>query len=121
MICGHLHNTRCYWINETGKSFGVASPRKVNRYKVSRDELTEALKQSSDCIITILKEAGRRGQKVNKFPDLIHFVTYLAAHEAHHRGQILMVARQLNYELGNDMNYGIWHWNKLAKEASDDS
>ena len=41
---------------------------------------------------------------------------YMFAHEAHHRGQILMLAHQLGHPLPDDAAYGIWHWDKLWKE-----
>src|SRR3972149_2655741 len=37
----------------------------------------------------------------------------MLAHDAHHRGQIMMLARQLGYRLPGKVNYGIWHWGKL--------
>lgn len=41
---------------------------------------------------------------------------YMFAHEAHHRGQILMLAHQLGYPLPDQAAYGIWQWDKLWKE-----
>jgi uncharacterized damage-inducible protein DinB len=38
------------------------------------------------------------------------------AHEAHHRGQILMLAHQLGYRV-LDKTPGIWQWEKLWKQA----
>jgi uncharacterized damage-inducible protein DinB len=38
------------------------------------------------------------------------------SHEAHHRGQILMLAHQLGYRLPYPA-YGIWWWDKLWKQA----
>jgi uncharacterized damage-inducible protein DinB len=42
---------------------------------------------------------------------------YMFSHEAHHRGQILMLAHQLGYRLPVDqVAGGIWQWDKLWKE-----
>ena len=41
---------------------------------------------------------------------------YMFSHEAHHRGQILMLAHQLGYRLPVEGAYGIWQWDKLWKE-----
>jgi uncharacterized damage-inducible protein DinB len=41
---------------------------------------------------------------------------YMFSHEAHHRGQILMLAHQLGYRLPDDAAYGIWQWDKLWKK-----
>jgi uncharacterized damage-inducible protein DinB len=40
---------------------------------------------------------------------------YMFAHEAHHRGQIIMLAHQLGYRLPVPAAYGCWHWDKLWK------
>jgi uncharacterized damage-inducible protein DinB len=40
----------------------------------------------------------------------------LIAHEAHHRGQIAMLARGLGYELPQKVGYGMWEWNTRGKE-----
>jgi len=41
---------------------------------------------------------------------------YMFAHEAHHRGQILMLAHQLGYRVLYK-TAGIWQWEKLWKQA----
>jgi len=37
-------------------------------------------------------------------------LTYFVAHEAHHRGQIIMVARQTGHRLSNAVSAAIWQW-----------
>jgi uncharacterized damage-inducible protein DinB len=39
---------------------------------------------------------------------------YMFSHEAHHRGQILMLAHQLGYRLPAP---NIWQWEKLWKQS----
>jgi len=41
---------------------------------------------------------------------------YMFSHEAHHRGQILMLAHQLGFRFSNEVMSGIWQWDKLWKE-----
>jgi uncharacterized damage-inducible protein DinB len=51
------------------------------------------------------------------FPtDLEHFLAYFSAHEGHHRGQLLMAARQLGHRLPRDVAGGVWQWTRLARE-----
>jgi uncharacterized damage-inducible protein DinB len=49
--------------------------------------------------------------------DVGHVLAYFVAHEGHHRGQIVMLARQLGYRLPAQVTGGLWHWAKRAKEA----
>ena len=39
------------------------------------------------------------------------------SHDAHHRGQVLMLAHQLGYPVPDEAMYGIWQWDKLWKRA----
>jgi uncharacterized damage-inducible protein DinB len=39
--------------------------------------------------------------------------SYIFAHEAHHRGQAIMLAGQLGYKLPDEAAYGIWRWEVL--------
>ena len=39
-----------------------------------------------------------------------HVLTYFVAHEAHHRGQIVMVARQTGQRLARAVTDGLWQW-----------
>jgi len=41
---------------------------------------------------------------------------YIFSHEAHHRGQILMLAHQLGYRIPIQTAAEIWHWDKLWKQ-----
>jgi uncharacterized damage-inducible protein DinB len=39
------------------------------------------------------------------------------AHEGHHRGQIVMLARQLGCRLPAEVTAGLWQWSKRATEG----
>jgi uncharacterized damage-inducible protein DinB len=49
--------------------------------------------------------------------DVLHVLTYFIAHEGHHRGQIVLLARQLGHRLPADISSGLWQWTKRAPEA----
>ena len=49
--------------------------------------------------------------------DVAHVLTYFVAHEGHHRGQIIMLARQLGHRLPNEISGGLWQWNRRMQEA----
>jgi len=126
MIAGHLHNARCMWIKTLGKEFGIKVPRAVNRHKVGPKELIAALGQSSRGIIGLLTLGCQRGGTIpisssyvwrNLPLDVGHVLTYFVAHEGHHRGQIVMIGRQLGYRLPVEITGGLWHWSKRSKEV----
>jgi uncharacterized damage-inducible protein DinB len=126
MIAGHIHNARCMWIKTLGEHHGIAVPRAVNRHKVGPKELIPALGRSSRGIISLLTLGCDRGGTIPASPsytwrnlplDVGHVLTYFVAHEGHHRGQIVMLARQLGYRLPVETTGGLWHWSKRSKEA----
>ena len=126
MIAGHLHNARCMWLKTLGREHGIAIPASVDRRTVEREELLAALVRSSAGIAALLELGIRAGGHVppskayawrNLPLDVPHVLTYFVAHEAHHRGQIVMVARQLGHRLPADVSGGLWQWNKRMNEG----
>jgi len=47
------------------------------------------------------------------WPVGVEMVCYMLSHEAHHRGQVCMLAHQLGFPLSNEAVHGIWKWEKL--------
>ena len=123
MVAAHIHNARCMWIKMLGGGrHGVVVPKAVDGRAVRRSELVRALKRSSDGMIEMVRLGAARGGEVpaaawQNFPtDLPHFLSYFVAHEAHHRGQLVMLARQLGHRLPSEVTSGLWQWKKRSSE-----
>ncbi len=123
MIAAHIHNARCSWIRSLGAKHGVPTPSRVDRRRVRTSELVRALARSSTGIVKLIELGAARGGAVPRatwqnFPtDLVHFLSYFVAHEAHHRGQLILLARQLGHRLPTSVTGGVWQWKKRASEA----
>jgi uncharacterized damage-inducible protein DinB len=117
MIAGHLHNARCMWIKTLGQELGVPVPRSVDRRRVERRELVAALQRSSRGILRLLTLGCEEGGRIpmattymwrNLPLDIGHVLAYFVAHEAHHRGQIVLVARASGHRLPLTVTAGLW-------------
>jgi uncharacterized damage-inducible protein DinB len=126
MIAGHMHNARCMWIKTLGREHGIVLPLSVDRHKVGPKKLISALGRSSRGIVSLLALGCDHGGTIpasssytwrNLPLDVGHVLTYFVAHEGHHRGQIVMLARQLGHRLPVEVTGGLWNWSKRAREA----
>ena len=126
MIAGHIHNARCMWIKTLGKEHGVKVPASVDRHKVKPKELIRALGHSSRGIMGLLTLGLDRGGVIpgskayiwrNLPLDVAHVLSYFVAHEGHHRGQIIMIARQVGCRLPVEVTGGLWHFSKRSEES----
>ena len=124
-IFAHLHNNRLTWIKNSAPHLKCPAPLDPDRCTLK--QAAAAHKKSAAQCLRMLADAlsGDAKRKVTKFsrgawsptwPAGASMFAYMFSHEAHHRGQILMLAHQLGYRLPeNKVAYGIW--NKLWKQA----
>jgi uncharacterized damage-inducible protein DinB len=126
MVASHIHNGRCMWIKTLGKPHGIAVPAAVDRHRVTRSQLVGALKRSGRGIAGLLALGLEHEGQIPPTPayvwrnlplDVGHVLAYFVAHEGHHRGQIVLVARQLGHRLPDSVRNGLWQWNKRAAEG----
>jgi uncharacterized damage-inducible protein DinB len=122
-IAAHLHNARCRWVKTLGREHGIPAPSRVDHNRVTPRQLVDALKRSSTGIEALLKLGLAADGQVppskgyvwrNLSLDVAYVLTYFVAHEAHHRGQIVMVARQTGHRLPRTTTNGLWQWKMEA-------
>lgn len=125
-IAAHLHNSRCSWTRTLGAEHGIRAPTPVDPRTATQRRVLEALPHSAAGIGAVLELGLRNGGRIpgsrayvwrNLPLDVGHVLSYFTAHEGHHRGQIVMVARQLHQRLPNAVTGGLWQWRKRSLEA----
>ena len=123
-IFTHVHNVRCKWIRLSAPHLKV--PPKLDRSHCTQQQARNALAGSAALCSQMLAEAFAVEGRVKKFhrdgwarpwaPGAA-MVVYMIVHEAHHRGQVCMLAHQLGFPLPEKAGYGIWGWEKLWTEC----
>lgn len=121
-IFTHVHNVRTKWIRLTAPHLKV--PRQLNRTHATREEVSVGLAESAAGCAEMLAEAldgrgriemFRRDGWARPWPAGVEMLCYMLAHEAHHRGQVCMLAHQLGFSLPTEVDSGLWNWEKLWK------
>jgi uncharacterized damage-inducible protein DinB len=113
-IAAHIHNVRVMWLKAAAKDSKI--PEQLDRSKVTPAQASKALEQSCAALSAVLKGALERDGRVKGFrPDVAGFLGYLIAHDAHHRGQICMLARQAGHPLPQKAMFGMWEWGTRGK------
>ena len=124
-IFAHVHNVRVKWIRLTAPH--LKRPRLLGRGLSPQADVSAAFAQSAARCEEMLIAAfdGRNGKgRIEKFvrdgwggplPAGPEMLCYMVAHEAHHRGQVSMIAHQLGFKLPNEVTSRLWNWEKLVR------
>jgi uncharacterized damage-inducible protein DinB len=129
----HLHNNRLSWLRRSAPHLKCPPPLDPARATIAQTRASH--RQSSARCLLMLRQAlspkarfakrpstrapkqleprvtiFSRGSWAPSWPAGATMFAYMLAHEAHHRGQIILLARQLGFPLPDDAAYGIWRW-----------
>jgi len=124
-IFAHVHNVRCKWVRLTAPHLKV--PAQLNRAICTPEQASAALAESAARCCEMLDaafggdgrvEAFRRDGWAKPWPVGVEMLCYMVAHEAHHRGQVCMLAHQLGFPLPMEVTSGMWNWVKIWKEGT---
>ena len=123
-IFAHVHNIRCKWLRLSAPH--LKPPPRLDRARSTQKQARQALVKSAALCAQMLAEALTPEGRVKKFhrdgwarpwtPGAAMF-SYMIVHEAHHRGQVCMLAHQLGYRLPDKVTSRIWGWEILWKQC----
>ncbi|MGO8793430.1 MAG: DinB family protein [Candidatus Sulfotelmatobacter sp.] len=108
-IIAHMHNVRVMWLKAAAK--GSEIPEQLDRATLTPAQAVKAMNASCSALVELLGRAAKSDGRIKGFrPDVAAFLGYLIAHDAHHRGQIAMLARQVGHPISQKVMFGIWEW-----------
>lgn len=124
-IFTHVHNIRRKWVRLSAPHLKL--PAELNRASCTQKQAQAALAQSAARCSQMLADALLHPQRRVKtfhrdgwakpWPAGAAMLPYMISHDAHHRGQVCMLAHQLGFPLPATVGSGMWAWEKLWKEC----
>jgi len=122
-IFAHVHNIRRKWLRLSAPHLKL--PAQLDRTCCTQKQARSALAESAERCSQMLAEAladpdGRvkqflRDGWAKPWPAGAAMVAYMLSHEAHHRGQVCMLAHQLGFPI--KAGYKLWAWESLWKQC----
>jgi len=106
-MVAHMHNVRVMWLKATKGRV----PEQLDRFTVTPAQARKALDSSRSGLREVLQSSLGGDGRIKGFrPDAAGFLGYLIAHDARHRGQITMLARQTGHPIPQKAMFGMWEW-----------
>jgi uncharacterized damage-inducible protein DinB len=88
-------------------------PEKLDPDTVTQAQAIKAHRESHAALREVLEKSMNTTGRISGFPpDVARFHSYLIAHDAHHRGQISMLARFSGNPISQKTMFGLWEWNR---------
>jgi uncharacterized damage-inducible protein DinB len=107
-IVAHMHNVRVMWL-KAAKAETI--PDQLDKATVTPAQALKAFDNSCQALSAMMDRGIQTDGRIKNFkPDVVGFFGYLIAHDAHHRGQIAMLARQTGHPLPQKAMFGMWEW-----------
>lgn len=124
-IFAHMHNIRRKWLRLSAPHLKLPAP--LDRARCTQLQVRGALAQSAEQCSKMLAQAfaasdGRvreflRDGWAKPWPAGAAMVAYMISHEAHHRGQICLLAHQLGFPIPGKATSEMWNWERLWKDC----
>jgi len=108
----HLHMARFYWLERRARAL-AKTLEKISGGTSDRETLRRALIASGNAMGQMFEEAERTGSIKGTKLGPLGFLAYALAHEAHHRGQVLLHLKIAKLPLDRATSYSLWYWNKI--------
>jgi uncharacterized damage-inducible protein DinB len=117
-IFAHIHNIRRKWLRLSAPYVKV--PLALDRSRSTQEQAGAALEESAARCCEMIAEAltqpkakFHRDGWAKPWPADASMVSYMIAHDAHHRGQVCMLAHQLGFPLPDKCTSAMWAWERF--------
>lgn len=111
-IVAHMQGVRRTFARMGGIRPG---PPSLDGDRITRDQAQRALHRSTGALAGLFEQAITAGHaRIKGIPRRVpNMLVYLLQHDAHHRGQVCMLAKELGHEFRPEDTMRIWGWKAL--------
>jgi uncharacterized damage-inducible protein DinB len=106
----HIHNVRLMWLKASAPDLHATQTKIEKEHSLTRASLQASLNASADAVQQLLAQAFVSGKVKGFKPHPCAFLSYLIAHESHHRGQILLALKHSGHPIDQKTQFGLWEW-----------
>src|ERR1700761_1444422 len=124
-IFAHVHNVRRKWLRLSAPHLTL--PARLDRASCTQQQAQVLLLESATRFSEMLADALSRPQShvqtflrdgwARPWPAGPAMLAYMISHDAHHRGQVCMLAHQLGFPLPSKATSAMWSWERLWKQC----
>jgi uncharacterized damage-inducible protein DinB len=117
-IVAHMQSVRRTFARMGGARPG---PPSLDRRSVTPAQARRALRQSTGDLARLFESAlASRQARVKGMPRrAVDMLVYLIQHDAHHRGQVCVLARDLGHAFSGDDTMRLWGWKAIPPGPAD--
>jgi len=108
----HIHDVRRMQIEARGRKLGIQLEKFPAKEPVTRARIRKALVTSGKALERFFSAIDKGEANCMKKGPVI-YLAYFMAHDAHHRGGILLTLKERGLPVPKDIRYGVWDWGRL--------
>jgi len=110
----HVYEVRRAKIEQADKELSKDLPKVVREQGNDRALLSDVFERSGNAIAEVARRSAANDGQVKGFKrGIAALIGYFIAHDAHHRGHILLTMKQCKVRRPQELQMGLWGWNQV--------